>query len=128
MSIVLKESERLNKSIAEFLRFVRPQERVPSEFDIAVTLSETLDLLANSSELRPDHAIQPEINPPSFFIYGERDEYCYDDVPGCVATLAEVLDGKENVEIAIVRDADHGFTGAESGLGQLMAKWLLRKE
>ena len=27
MSIVLKESERLNKSISDFLRFVRPQEQ-----------------------------------------------------------------------------------------------------
>ena len=48
MSIVLKESERLNKSIADFLRFVRPQEKRPAEFDIAASLSETLDLLANS--------------------------------------------------------------------------------
>src|SRR6185369_2585456 len=74
MSIVLKESERLNKSIAEFLRFVRPQERVPVEFDIAVTLAETLDLLANSSELHAEHAIKPEIVPPSFIINGDPDQ------------------------------------------------------
>src|SRR3954451_3489018 len=68
MSIVLKESERLNKSIAEFLRFVRPQERVPSEFDIALMLTETIDLLSNSSELHADHRIKPQIHPSSFFI------------------------------------------------------------
>ncbi|MEO8035940.1 MAG: histidine kinase dimerization/phospho-acceptor domain-containing protein, partial [Acidobacteriota bacterium] len=45
MSIVLKESERLNKTIAEFLRFVRPQERRPHAFDIAASVAETLDLL-----------------------------------------------------------------------------------
>ena len=51
MTIILKESERLNKSIADFLRFVRPQEKRTAEFDIAASLSETLDLLANSPEL-----------------------------------------------------------------------------
>ncbi|MGZ7041268.1 MAG: two-component system sensor histidine kinase NtrB, partial [Thermoanaerobaculia bacterium] len=74
MSIVLKESERLNKSIAEFLRFVRPQERHPAEFDIAATLAETLELLSNSPELRTDHEIRPQIEPPSFSIVGDADQ------------------------------------------------------
>jgi pimeloyl-ACP methyl ester carboxylesterase len=65
---------------------------------------------------------------PALMVYGERDEYCYDDVPGCVATLAEVLSGKGEVDLAIVRDADHGFTGVESGLGQLIVQFLLRKD
>src|ERR1043165_7727937 len=37
MSIVLRESERLNKSIADFLRFVKPQEKRAAEFDIAAS-------------------------------------------------------------------------------------------
>ena len=74
MSIILKESERLNKSIADFLRFVRPQDRRPTEFDIAASLSETLDLLANSPELRADHRIERQISPPSFTIVGDADQ------------------------------------------------------
>ncbi|HEX8152315.1 MAG TPA: ATP-binding protein, partial [Thermoanaerobaculia bacterium] len=74
MSIVLKESERLNKTIADFLRFVRPQEKRAVAFDIAVSLSETLDLLANSSELRPDHEIRREIHPPSYTLVGDADQ------------------------------------------------------
>jgi two-component system, NtrC family, sensor histidine kinase PilS len=74
MSIILKESERLNKSIADFLRFVRPQDRRPTEFDIAASLSETLDLLANSAELRADHRIERQISPPSFTIVGDADQ------------------------------------------------------
>ena len=74
MSIVLKESERLNKTIAEFLRFVRPQEKNSAEFDIAASLSEALDLLGNSSELRPDHHIRREIVPPSFHLVGDPDQ------------------------------------------------------
>ena len=74
MSIILKESERLNKSIAEFLRFVRPQEKRTAEFDIAATLSETLDLLANSPELRADHRIERSIAPPSYTLVGDSDQ------------------------------------------------------
>lgn len=74
MSIILKESERLNKSIAEFLRFVRPQEKRIAEFDIAAALSETLDLMQNSPELREDHRIERHIAPPSFPLVGDSDQ------------------------------------------------------
>jgi two-component system sensor histidine kinase PilS (NtrC family) len=74
MSIILKESERLNKSIADFLRFVKPQEKRSAEFDIAASLSETLDLLTNSPELRPDHRIERQIAPPSFTLVGDADQ------------------------------------------------------
>lgn len=74
MSIVLKESERLNKSISDFLRFVRPQEKRPAEFDVAASLAETLELLANSPELHAQHEIRREIAPPSYLIVGDADQ------------------------------------------------------
>lgn len=122
MSIVLKESERLNKSIAEFLRFVRPQERVPTEFDIAQTLSETLDLLANSSELRADHAIEPRIVPSSFFINGDADQIrqvfwnlarnAMQAMPhgGTLLVRTEVEDGAYHI---IFTDSGHGMSEAD---------------
>ncbi|HKR64740.1 MAG TPA: ATP-binding protein [Thermoanaerobaculia bacterium] len=74
MSIVLKESERLNKSISDFLRFVRPQEKRALEFDVAASLDETLDLLENSRELDARHQIRREIAPPSFTLLGDGDQ------------------------------------------------------
>ena len=74
MSIVLKESERLNKSISDFLRFVRPQEKRTVAFDVAASLSETLDLLENSPELHEKHEIRREIAPPSFELAGDADQ------------------------------------------------------
>ena len=74
MSIVLKESERLNKAISDFLRFVRPQERRTVEFDVAASLAETLELLVNSPELDERHEIRREIVPPSFLINGDADQ------------------------------------------------------
>ncbi|MFL6247070.1 MAG: two-component system sensor histidine kinase NtrB [Thermoanaerobaculia bacterium] len=74
MSIVLKESERLNKSISDFLRFVRPQEKRALEYDVAASLDETLDLLQNSPELHARHEIRREISPPSFHLIGDADQ------------------------------------------------------
>jgi two-component system sensor histidine kinase PilS (NtrC family) len=74
MSIILKGSDRLNKSIAEFLRFVRPQEKLSRTFDIAGAISETLDLLQNSSELTADHCIVRQVEPHSFNIEGDPDQ------------------------------------------------------
>jgi two-component system sensor histidine kinase PilS (NtrC family) len=74
MSIILKESDRLNKTIAEFLRFVRPQEKRTAEFDIAATLCETLELMTNSPELRADHQIEQHIAPASFTLVGDSDQ------------------------------------------------------
>ncbi len=74
MSIILKESDRLNKSIADFLRFVRPQEKRATEFDIAASLNETLELLQNSPELQAEHHIDREIRPPSFIVFGDADQ------------------------------------------------------
>jgi two-component system sensor histidine kinase PilS (NtrC family) len=74
MSIIMRESERLNKSIADFLRFVKPQEKRALDFDVAASLSETLDLLTNSAELTPHHTIERDIDPPSFTILGDADQ------------------------------------------------------
>lgn len=74
MSIILKESDRLNKSISEFLRFVRPQERQPRRFDVAQSLRETLELLANSPELSEAHRLEPRIEPESLVLEGDPDQ------------------------------------------------------
>jgi two-component system sensor histidine kinase PilS (NtrC family) len=122
MSIVLKESERLNKTIAEFLRFVRPQEKRVTEFDVAASLSETLDLLANSAELRSDHQIRREIVPPSFSIIGDGDQIrqvfwnlarnAVQAMPngGVLTVRTEVGDGTYNI---VYSDTGRGMSQAD---------------
>ncbi len=74
MSIILKESERLNKTIADFLRFVKPHEKRDLEFDIAASLVETMELLSNSAEIGGTHRISWTIDPSSFFVIGDPDQ------------------------------------------------------
>ena len=122
MSIVLKESERLNKSISDFLRFVRPQEKHSIEFDVAASLAETLDLLANSPELNEKHAIRREIAPPSFFLIGDADQIrqvfwnlarnAFQAMPngGTLAVRTAVENGAYNIVFA---DSGRGMSAAD---------------
>jgi pimeloyl-ACP methyl ester carboxylesterase len=63
------------------------------------------------------------IRKASLYIYGDRDEYCFDDVPRCVSILAQQVNAR--AEIVIIHDADHGFSGREDELGGLIANWIV---
>jgi len=62
------------------------------------------------------------IRKPALYVYGEREEYCFDDVPGCVRILSDHVG--PNAEIVVMKDANHSFTGKEAELGRLMAEWM----
>ena len=122
MSIILKESERLNKSIADFLRFVRPQEKRTAEFDVAAGLAETLELLANSPELPQGLELRRDIHPPSFTLVGDGDQIrqvfwnlarnAVQAMPtgGVLTVKTEVQDGAYRIVFA---DSGRGMTHAD---------------
>ena len=65
---------------------------------------------------RPFRAIRG-IRKPSLYIYGDRDEFEPD-----ITALARHVG--PNAEIVVLRDADHGFTGREGEVGEVMGEWL----
>jgi pimeloyl-ACP methyl ester carboxylesterase len=72
---------------------------------------------------RPRFRYVRAIRKPALVLYGENDEYCYDDVPRCIAILSEAIGPKPNFQLAIIKGAGHGFAGYEEELGSLMAAW-----
>ncbi|HVR39881.1 MAG TPA: alpha/beta fold hydrolase, partial [Thermoanaerobaculia bacterium] len=64
------------------------------------------------------------IRKPTLLLYGENDEYCYDDVRGCVAVLADAIGARTNFELGIVEGADHGFKGCEGELVSIVDAWM----
>jgi pimeloyl-ACP methyl ester carboxylesterase len=64
------------------------------------------------------------IRKPTLILYGDSDEYCYGDVPACLAVLAQAVREQPNIEIAMMKDADHGFSGREEELGSTIAGWV----
>lgn len=61
MEIVVKESKRLDGIIRDFLLFAKPGRFHPEEADLSALLRETLGLLENSDERRPDHRVLVEV-------------------------------------------------------------------
>ncbi len=70
---------------------------------------------------RPQFRYVRGIRKPSLYLYGDRDEYCFGDVPRCAAILAHYVN--DRAEIVVMRDADHGFSGREEEVGELIAEW-----
>lgn len=68
MQIVLRESDRLNRIVSDFLTYARPPKIERAVIELSSILSETIALLRNSPELRPDHLIREEY-PDSPLLY-----------------------------------------------------------
>lgn len=57
MEIVLRESDRLNRIVSDFLTYARPPRIERTVIELSSILSETAALLRNSTELSPDHVL-----------------------------------------------------------------------
>ncbi|HEX8456587.1 MAG TPA: ATP-binding protein [Pyrinomonadaceae bacterium] len=60
MEIVLRESDRLNHIITDFLTYARPRPVSLAETDLREPLRETFTLLRHSPETRPGHTIEED--------------------------------------------------------------------
>jgi len=58
MDIVIRESQRLSKTIDGFLEYARPGPFEPKQEDLLLLVQDTIALLANSTELRADHRLE----------------------------------------------------------------------
>ena len=58
VEIITRETERLNRTINEFLSYARPQSPSRTPVNLAELISETMKLMRNSPELKPTHRIE----------------------------------------------------------------------
>ncbi len=72
MDIILRESERLDKTIKDFLMFAKPSKFSPEKCDIVALLEESIRLLKNSKEFKKEHQIKTE--------FGNENIMCYLDI------------------------------------------------
>jgi pimeloyl-ACP methyl ester carboxylesterase len=57
-------------------------------------------------------------------LYGERDEFCFDDVPACVELLRRYANNAALMKFEIMPGANHGYSGLEGRLGKRLAMWV----
>lgn len=74
LQIVLRESQRLDRTIKSFLQFARPKERASVWFDIARLLGEQTQLLQNSAERQSHHRLEVVLDPPSASVLADPDQ------------------------------------------------------
>lgn len=61
MEIILRESDRLNKIITNFLTYARPRVSNFSEIDVRQAINDTLTLLKHSPDIKKTHVLETEM-------------------------------------------------------------------
>lgn len=74
MQIVLRESDRLNRIVSDFLTYARPPKIERTVIELASLLSETVALLRNSPELLPEHVIIEEYPDEQVLYQGDPNQ------------------------------------------------------
>src|SRR6185436_2176789 len=61
--IITRETERLNRTITEFLSYARTPAPRATSMDLSNLISETVSLMRNSPEVKPTHSIETRLEP-----------------------------------------------------------------
>src|SRR5215470_7810926 len=74
MQIVLRESDRLNRIVSDFLTYARPPKIERAVIELGGLVSETIALLRNSPELRPDHKVLDDRSKAPIYYNGDPNQ------------------------------------------------------
>lgn len=72
MEIILRESDRLNRIITDFLSYARPRSLVQARVDVGDLLRQTFALLQHSPEITANQVIETQV--PEERLFAEADE------------------------------------------------------
>ena len=72
MEIILRESDRLNRIITDFLSYARPRSLIQARVDVGDLLHQTFSLMRHSPEINPNQTIVEEL--PDEELFAEADE------------------------------------------------------
>jgi two-component system sensor histidine kinase PilS (NtrC family) len=74
MEIILRESDRLNKIVTDYLNYARPRPAAMEKIDICELIRETLKLLRNSPELSDGHSLSEDLPAESLIVKGDAEK------------------------------------------------------
>jgi two-component system sensor histidine kinase PilS (NtrC family) len=74
MEIILRESDRLNRIISDFLSYARPRSIIQSKIDVAELLRETFTLLRHSAEIKDGQTIEEEVPAAPILIDADSEQ------------------------------------------------------
>ncbi len=74
MEIILRESDRLNKIVADYLNYARPRPAELKNVDIRGMVSDTFKLLKNSAELSAGHTLEENLPQRPAIVSGDPEQ------------------------------------------------------
>jgi two-component system sensor histidine kinase PilS (NtrC family) len=74
MEIILRESDRLNKIVTDYLNYARPRPASKEQVDVCDLIRETLKLLRNSPELSDGHDLKEDLPSDSLMVKGDAEQ------------------------------------------------------
>ncbi len=74
LDIIIRESDRLNKFVEDFLQFARPSGKTRGRVNLASLLRDSVTLLRNSSEVRDRHAVILSLRSEEIPVLGSEDQ------------------------------------------------------
>jgi two-component system sensor histidine kinase PilS (NtrC family) len=74
MEIILRESDRLNKIVSDYLNYARPRPTELTDVDVCQLIKETLRLLRNSPEISDGHRLEEELPEEPLMVRGDAEQ------------------------------------------------------
>ena len=74
MEIILRESDRLNKIVADYLNYARPRPAELGEVDLCALIRDTLTLLNNSAEVGDGHKLAADLPDQPAIAKGDAEQ------------------------------------------------------
>ena len=78
------------------------------------------------SKRRPLLREYSRISKGALVVFGERDEFCFGDVPACIDVLREFAP-RRRCRFEVIANTGHSFHGAERELGEMIARFLANR-
>src|SRR5207253_9974041 len=74
MEIILRESDRLNKIVADYLNYARPKPAELKDVELCSLVRETFKLLRNSAEVTDRHSLQEDLPARPAIVSGDPEQ------------------------------------------------------
>jgi two-component system sensor histidine kinase PilS (NtrC family) len=92
MEIILRESDRLNKIVADYLNYARPRPAELKEVNISALVQDTFKLLRNSAELSQGHLLEEDLPKRPAIVTGDAEQLkqvCWNIARNAVQAMPE---------------------------------------
>ena len=118
MEIILRESDRLNKIVADYLNYARPRPAELKNVDVRSVISETFKLLRNSSEIVDGHKLEEDLPQRPTIVSGDPEQLkqvCWNIARNAMKSMPD--GGTFKVSLQEASDHRLRITFADDGCG-----------